>query len=184
MRKNQIGRCKTPRAKPQNLTKILLYTRVQYNSLPAPCAHQFIRVPIPSSLLVASPLRFACYYSYYIILASRRAGSAVRVLHHVSFLPDSAAPQQTRGATTGHGSPIRSGDVRDRRLPGQGRRRVVRGLDCFLVSPNPCPSHRSLLFSAFSVMTGGGPPYRLLGCSCSCCYDCCSSILDFLCCSS
>lgn len=87
-------------------------------------------------------------------------------------------PPQTQ-ETAGHGAPIRPGDVRDWRLPGQGRRRVVRGLDCSLQTP-------ILLVSAFSFTSYIWPTAvrRLFGCSCSCCYDCCSSILDFLCCSS
>ena len=90
------------------------------------CAHQFIR--IPNSIQPARCFAFALWP-----LAAPAPPSAF-----FATSLSSRTPALPRGRT-GHGSPIRSGDVHDRRLPGQGRRRVVRGLDltAFSTPSNP-----------------------------------------------
>lgn len=112
-----------------------------------------------------------------IIVASRRAGSAVRVLPGLR-----RSPADARNCRPWIPHPLRwcPRPTTSRTRPSTSGKGTW--LDAF--SRPVFLSPILLLFSAFSVMTGGGPPYRLLGCSCSCCYDCCSSILDFLCCSS
>ncbi|OQU85363.1 hypothetical protein SORBI_3004G224200 [Sorghum bicolor] len=76
------------------------------------CAHQFIR--IPNSIQPARCFAFALWP-----LAAPAPPSAF-----FATSLSSRTPALPRGRT-GHGSPIRSGDVHDRRLPGQGRRRVL-----------------------------------------------------------
>ncbi|KAG2660062.1 hypothetical protein PVAP13_1KG394500 [Panicum virgatum] len=69
--------------------------------------------------------RIVLYSSHRLL---RFAVSVLR-LHNLSlcFFRGSTAPRhrQAQETSSGHGSPVRSGDVGDRRLPGQDHRRVL-----------------------------------------------------------